>query len=510
MDLPKADSASQFDTFSANLRWLQDQPGFVFELSDAALAAQSTEPRVFFDSQFGKVFVPEVTLDNNPDASFFAEMELVPNSNPVRFAVTKLHSTNFEGCPGFASPGAGNVCTLQGTLSGNVTLTNNAVWVLNGGVDVGGDRTDPSVLTVEPGTVVQGQSGADFLFINRGSQINAIGTPQKPVVFTGLGDDDSDTLLSGSWAGLVLAGESLVNGCSEGVAVCEQFDEALTRPYGGNNPNDNSGVLKYVQIRFAGFEIRPDNELNALTLLGVGSGTTVDFVQTHRGKDDGVEMFGGTVNLKHIVATGIDDDSLDWGQGWTGKGQFIFINLVDGFGDHGIEADNNEGDFNSLPRSKPQLANLTLIGSDTGRDGALLRRGTGVNINNAIFTNFTRSCLNIDSDATFENAGAPGALTGELTVENTVVDCTTNFNDDPAEPFLVSDWFTSQPGNIATNPNLNGFLPAVGSPAIGIGLHSFGADPFFAVTDYAGAFADENDDWTRDWTFFGTIPVGVR
>ncbi|ADE16844.1 hypothetical protein Nhal_3832 [Nitrosococcus halophilus Nc 4] len=400
----------------------------------------------------------------------------------------------FTACPAFASAGpVEGSCVLSGTITSDVTLTNNITWVLGGGVFIGGDNTNSATLHVEPGTTILGQGVSDFLYIRRGSKIIAQGTPQNPIIFTGPLEQSP-----GEWGGLVIAGNAPVNGCNEGVEFCEQVDEALTTPYGGNNPGESSGALKYVQIRYAGFEVRPDQELNGLTLLGVGSGTSIDYVQVHAGLDDGVEMFGGTVNLKHIVLTDIGDDSMDWGQGWQGKAQFVLIRQAADDGDRGIEADNNEDDFNSTPRSKPMISNITALGSAVSSNGALLRRGTGANIFNSVFTGFGEECLNIDSDATFTNAGTPASLTGELTIQNSYVNCGVNFADSGEDPFLVSDWFNAQAGNVAGNPQLDGYLPAEGSPLSTGGAPV--ADGFFDYTDFVGAFRNRYDDWTQGWT----------
>ena len=481
--------------YGAELRLISTQQPFELELVSAK-SASLTSGVAHYDAAFNKAFIPSVQLGAD---SYYAELELVAGSNPLRFRVNKLHNTKFSGCPSFATSAGNNACKIQGTITQDITLTNDTTWVLGGGVFIGGDKTTSATLSIEPGTRVVGQSGADFLYIRRGSKINAVGTAEQPIIFTGSTDGTDPNIGPGAWGGVVIAGNAPVNGCNATVSVCEQFDEAITTSYGGNNANDNSGALKYAQIRYAGFQVRPDNELNALTLLGVGAGTTLDFIQLHRGSDDGIEMFGGTAQFKHIVSSGNSDDSVDWGGGWNGKAQYILIKQIKDDGDNGIEADNNEVDNNSSPRAQPLLANFTAIGSGTsiGGNGALLRRGTGVNLYNSIFTGFAKSCLNIDSTATFTNAGTIGNLSGKLTINNSLVNCTKNFDDVTAEPFLVSAWFNSQVGNSAVTGSLNGYLPSFNIPASGPAIMQ---DNFIEQTNYIGAFADNNDNWTLGWT----------
>jgi len=283
--------------------------------------------------------------------------------------------------------------------------------------------------------------------------------------------------------------------------LCEAPFEAITSEFfGGNNPTDNSGVVKYTQILFAGFAVRPDEELNGLTLMGVGSGTKIDYVQVHAGLDDGVEMFGGTVNMKHLVLTENRDDAFDWTSGFKGRTQFVLVKQSPGVGDRGIEADNNEKNHDSLPRAHPILSNFTIIGrNDTGAtEGILLRRGTAGNIWNSVVTG-SPVCVRIDSASTYANAGSPGSLTGELTMRNSFVQCASNFKDGDGHTFAVSDWFLSQPENKAEDPLLDGYLPKTGSP-LTLGGAAVG-DAFFDVVDYAGAFKDAGHDWTKEWTF---------
>ena len=450
------------------------------------------QQRVVFDSATAAVHVPSVVVGAD---EFYAKLQLVPGSDPLRFTVAQLVSNNFQGCPSFSTPGPSQgSCILSGEIKQDITLTKNTQWILSGSVFIGGNNTESATITINPGTKIFGQQGADFLWIRRGSKIMAEGTPDSPIVMSGPLQQSG-----GEWGGLVLAGNAPVNGCNEGVAVCENPFEAITsESFGGNNPEDNSGVIKYTQILFAGFAVRPNEELNGLTLNGVGSGTVIDFVQVHKGLDDGVEMFGGTAQMKHLVLTENEDDSLDWGSGWRGRAQFVLIKQSANDGDRGAEADNNEVNNDSLPRAKPILSNITMLGAPVATEGFLLRRGTGANIWNTVVTGFP-VCITIDGGATFQNAGSPGNLSGELTMVNSFVNCATNFKDGVDATFSVADWFNSQAGNKTEDALLNGYLPATGSP-----LTLGGAavnDPFFNTVDYVGAFKDANDDWTQEWTF---------
>lgn len=185
--------------------------------------------------------------------------------------------------------------------------------------------------------------------------------------------------------------------------------------YGGSNAAHNCGTLKYVRVEFAGFELAPDNELNAITLGACGTATTIDYVQTHRGLDDGIELFsGGTVNLSHIVITQADDDAIDWDLGWNGTLQFLVVQQSAAIGDKAIEADSNKNNNEALPRT-PTLWNVTLIGGGAGggQGGIHLRRGSAMKLYNAIFMNFENFAINIDGSSTAALANA-----GDVTIEN--------------------------------------------------------------------------------------------
>ena len=496
VDLPVVevlgDGSSAF--YSAQLQLIEGG----LQLVSASPISATTGQRNVFDSDTGAVHIASVGVGAD---EYYAKLKLVPGSNPLRFEVDQLANNAFQRCPDFAQPGAtSNSCVLSGTITTNATLTKDIVWVLDGPVYVGGDNTQSATLTINPGTRIIGVGGqgdqAAYLWIRRGSKIMAEGTPDNPIVMTGPSEASA-----GEWGGLLISGNAPVNGCNEGVPVCEvPFEAVVSEFYGGNNPTDNSGVLKYTQIRFAGSAVRQDEELNGLTLNGVGSGTVIDYVQVHEGLDDGIEVFGGTVQMKHLVLTNIQDDSLDWTNGWQGRAQFILIKQTAAIGDRGIEADNNEKNQDSSPRAQPILSNITIIGraGDTATQGILLRRGTGANIFNTVVTG-SPTCLMIDSASTFVNAGSPGSLTGELTMVNSFVQCASNYKDGTDATFTVADWFTSQSGNKAEDPLLSGYLPATGSPLILGGAAV--PDSFFTVVDYVGAFKDANDNWTEEWTF---------
>lgn len=244
-------------------------------------------------------------------------------------------------------------CLLKGTYTSDLSLTSDKVWILSGGVYIGGDNVNSATLSIQPGTKVYGQTGPDFLVVNRGSKIMAQGTKEAPIVFTSIKTLTGGDRARGNWGGLVLLGNAPVNGCAAGVALCEAQAEGGAGLYGGNNSSDNSGVLKYVVVEFSGYEVTPDNEINGISFYGVGSGTTVDYIQVHMNQDDGIEMFGGTVNLKHVVLTGNNDDSVDWDKGWRGQAQFILVQQSDE-GNNGIEADNNKSPMDAAPRSFPE------------------------------------------------------------------------------------------------------------------------------------------------------------
>ncbi|HET6604938.1 MAG TPA: hypothetical protein VFG21_12160 [Xanthomonadaceae bacterium] len=417
------------------------------------------------------------------------------------------YQTEFTGCPSFASAGSlPRSCVLSGNLlDQDVVLTNDTTWLLDGLVRVGGDNANQATVTIEPGTVLAGDGGtADYLYVNPGSKIFANGRPWAPIVFTSINDGfvDNTEAAPGDVGGLVVSGNAPANACPQAPFNCfSEFDQ--TQRFGGDDPHDSSGEISYFQVRYAGIRFFENAEVNAFTFQGVGDGTTVHHIQAYRGQDDGVEFFGGTVNVKHVVVTEGGDDGIDWDLGWSGKIQYALVADGDGFGeDHGIEAANNPDNDDALPRATPVLSNLTLLGTAGSGDGIRLKEGSAGQIWNTVVGGYPASCINITNGPTYTAAGTPASPTGITAFNGVLIDCATNFKQDGDAPWNTQDFFNSAAfaGNQIAPLQLNGYQPTAGSPARSGGLRVVGEDGFFDFTPYRGAF-DGRTDWTEGWTF---------
>ena len=390
-----------------------------------------------------------------------------------------------------------NVCILAGAFTDDLHLTADNIYLLRGGVYIG-DDVGETTLTIDAGTKIYGESSSDgMLVVTRNSKIIAEGTADAPIVFTSSKEEGSRT--RGDWGGIIINGNAPINSCGDG-SFCEAFGEGATGYYGGDNPEDNSGTLRYVRVEFAGTLVSPDNELNGIALQGVGSGTTLDYIQVHMNADDGVEFFGGNADIKHLVVSGVGDDSLDWTDGWSGRAQHVVLQQHPDAGDNGIEADNNGENNVSVPMSNPTLSNMTIIGSNGPSSdlGILLREGTGAYIINTVVYGWNEASLDIDGPTTWDNANS-----GLLVMESVCLDSKTNFKEDPDETRLVSNWFHDGHNNIEggfaiidpqniTEPN---FLPeAIIQGAVKID------DLFFDDVGYVGAMGDT--DWSLGWTAY--------
>lgn len=409
------------------------------------------------------------------------------------------------------------VCALTGVITENKTLTADKRWLLKGTVFVG-DGTNETVLTIDPGTVVLGDKATTgVLVIRRGSKIQAVGSREMPIVFTS--NEPTGSRASGDWGGVIINGRAPINGCGLEPDQCTEFNqffgEGGTGFFGGNDPDDDSGELRYVRIEFAGKLLSPMNELNGLALQGVGRGTKLEYIQVHRGKDDGIEFYGGTVDIKHLLSTGSQDDSFDWTLGWQGRGQFIAIQQWPDDSDNGIEADNWEFGRDNDPRAHPVLSNVTIVGqptSDKSDYGLLLREGTGGEILNAVVMGFEDACLDIDHAETWANALTSGTATtasGGLLIRNTTFACATQFEEEAEDPVTLSSFVMAMNMGNEILSDGTGLLEAPFdaaarnlTPRSGSPLESgaqIPADAFFEQVSYRGAI-DPAGDWTLGWT----------
>ncbi len=397
------------------------------------------------------------------------------------------------------NPGGGNTngtVILEGNITENRTLTSNEVYELRGGVSV----VDGVTLTIEAGTrIIAGNTGGVFAYlaIEQGAKIMAEGTANQPIVFT----SNNATPNPGDWGGLLLAGRAPIN---RGITATT---EVANLTYGGTDPADNSGVLRYIRLEYTGGKINADTEYNGLSLYGVGSGTTLEYIQAFNGNDDGIEFFGGTVNLKYAIVTGAADDSFDWTDGWIGNGQFWIVQQNTNEGDHGIEADNLRSNNEALPFSNPTLSNITLIGAEDGdRDNqaVLLARGTKVAIYNMIVKNFSQG-IEITEEQTFTNLN-----NNEITIRNSIIDNESSFELSAgtatvnlADFATYSNYSTDATGTPVPNEfEISGFRGTYQYTTAVDGVDNF--DPatlgsFFTSAPYVGAI-DENDTWTNGWT----------
>lgn len=392
---------------------------------------------------------------------------------------------------------------LQGTIN-KLKLKKGKQYILQGGVFI------KKKLIAKPGTVVLGTQGS-FIVIDKGATISAEGTREQPIIFTSIAPVGRKR--RGDWGGLIFNGNAPIN-----VPVGEADGEGGTGKYGGNNATESSGSMRFVRVEYGGFAISPENELNAIAFQGVGSGTEVNFIQSAFGGDDGIEMFGGSVNMKNIVIVGAGDDSLDWTFGWNGKVQFGVAQQRNDEANNGIEADNNENDNNFTPRSAPKIMNFTLVG--TGNSGAALsgrgiqlRRGTAGELRNFIVTGFkdvglelnggvtlglfNDNTLQIRGLITFNNGFAPAPPTTQGANFTTATSTALlakglgTLKVFETDPLLVDPFDTVTPD----------FRPQANSPAL-VAANAeppFPNDSFFVTANFIGAF-DGNEDWTLGWT----------
>lgn len=373
------------------------------------------------------------------------------------------------------------------TLNGKIEKGNRVVLSAGNSYKLSGGYTveEGAELKIEEGVTVTAveDDNADYILVKQGGKIDAQGTAEKPIVMT------SELKEPTGWGGIHICGYSHTN---RGEGAISEIGNA---PYGGDKEDDNSGILRYIRLEYTGFAFDAEHESNGVSFYGVGSGTIVEHLQAYKGADDGFEFFGGSVNVKYLVATGCEDDSFDWTEGWNGKAQFL-VATQEGtsgetvneqvIGDCLIEADNNGDNAVATPVSCPTLANLTLIGNDSedGKRGIRLRAGTYAKIYNTIITGKPQT-LTVETSQTEESLVAGKSVLSNVTMSG-------DFNS--KEGIYTLDMFTSA-GNVANSSDivLNGLVGVIEGGA------DLSSDSFFAKAEYRGA-VKAGEDWTAGWT----------
>ncbi len=424
-----------------------------------------------------------------------------------------------------------SVGSIEGTITEDYTLTSDVEWRLSGTVTVGeGNQTvedqsgvqairDAGVtLTVEAGTDVRAFDTGTLL-VTRGSMLVADGTASSPITFSSL-DDNYDGL--GEWGGLILQGFASQYGqggtgaCFGSGEVCNVEGEGGTdiSVYGGNDDGDSSGILRYVRVAEGGLVAGPNNEINGITLQGVGHGTTIEYVQVHNNLDDGVEWFGGTVDARYLVLTGNDDDDIDFDEGYRGNIQYAIVqkardkSVPSGSNDpRGIEANSSDDEY--VPETEAVLANVTIIGSDlvnndesdSGRQpGMRLRGAVTASIYNSSVGEFDDGCVRID-DADVNGDGSL-VIDSSITLVNVLADCEDgvyNKREADQEENVVEQTL-SYSASLAINES-----QAILDSAPVINAVNNGSGFVFDQTDFVGAVDPRGDAWWEGWTLPNTV-----
>lgn len=367
-----------------------------------------------------------------------------------------------------------NGATLPKIITEDITLTKNNSYKLSGGVHVKAGAT----LNIEEGVKITAidDETPDYILVEQGAKINAVGTAENPIVMT------SELKERGGWGGIHICGKAHTN--VEGGNGKSEIGNAA---YGGNDESDNSGTLKYIRLEYTGFALDSEHESNGVSFYGVGNGTTVEYLQAYKGKDDGFEFFGGSVNVRNLVVTSCGDDSFDWTEGWNGKAQFLVAYQEETEScDCLMECDNNGDNNAASPVAHPTIANITLVGNNNAdkNRGIRLREGTQVSLYNAIVTGKPKA-LTVESELT-ETALADGTSHLEYVAISSELDS--------KEKIYTNEDFVKGEGNLANQTfSLTKFVGTTD------GGKDMSADSFFTATDYKGAVPTD-DNWTAGWT----------
>ncbi|MFT5617687.1 MAG: hypothetical protein ACI85I_000912 [Arenicella sp.] len=398
----------------------------------------------------------------------------------------------------------------QGT--GTVTWKADKAIILEGFVYVNSGQT----LTIEPGTVIKGTTGQDTkasaLIVARGGKIMATGTANKPIIFTALSDNLNGNLSSndrGLWGGLIVLGSARLNS-APGVSGIEGIPANEPRGvYGGSDDEDNSGILKYISIRHGGTEIGEGNEINGFTLAGVGSATSINYIEIFANKDDGIEFFGGTAQLKYLVSAYCADDGIDYDEGYRGNIQFGLIYQDENLAGHGGEHDGGTSPQDDTPFANPTLCNITSIGSRLSGDrGILFKENAGGKYYNSLFHNYT-DMISIELLQAGEHSFAR-LQAGDLEIKNNVF---WQFPSQIAEISIGSG--VTATARLSAETFLANYISTNNNQLLDLGVSRSNVIPtphnlvlsqvpnFFDQVDFVGAFDPNEPAWFEGWSKIG-------
>lgn len=414
----------------------------------------------------------------------------------------------------------------------------------SGAAPAGG--TGPT-LTIEAGSTLAFSDSADYLLINRGSQIEAIGSPTAPITITGFTDAVTGTAGPEDvqlWGGMVINGNGITNNCSDAERAndqCHVVSEGQPSNYGGDDNTESSGTLRYVVVKHTGFEVAPGDELNGVTFNAVGSGTVIENLQVYSTFDDGVEFFGGAVNITNLVALYVRDDSIDFSDGYVGTIQNALVIHQQTDGNRCVEGDNigsgraTGGEpLDTTPVSNPTIRNMTCItspsdgGTHDPSEGIVLRRGPQAQfVDSIIFGGYAddvgedNECFEIDDDVTrnFAQAGNTTMISTVIACEDATKDSLEN-GDDIREWVLGANPSTNgadysfntnnaiiDPLDLAANANVsvleaNSFYSLADDGAGNVTVTDGAGNPIVIATDggQLGAVT-QADDWLGNWVY---------
>lgn len=533
-DLPPASPAvAARSATSANVTWsaVTDATGYVVQ------RALGTSGGTFTTiSPAGLTATSFLDTGLEPNAAYRYRIQAIRPSGPSQYTAEISVTTN---------PAGSVAGTISANITANRTLFADTAYKLSGFIQV----TNGATLTIQPGTKILGDFDVtgSSLFITRGAKIDAQGTAANPIVFTS--SRAAGSRQPGDWGGIIMIGNGIIN--KTGNITIEGTGNGANNPAqvysGGADNTDNSGILRYVRVEFAGYATATNQELNSFTFAAIGSGTKLEYLQTLAGLDDSYEWFGGAVDGRYLVSYESGDDHFDMSEGFVGRLQNLIAMQTriippraaagsPSSDPQGIENDGCDGagctnGQNSTPLTVPVVANFTLFGTGTtngvtlpasGGRGLMLRRGTGGFYVNGVVARFPSAAISFRDTTTFirqtegvfslqnillaENGNVfdpqvVGSSTKQYTVDTTANNVRTTAGTASA---LFTSVSATQPANGATFD----WAPATGGAAASGGLTTFTgtlltrAGTVVTGTAYRGAADPAGAKWWQGWTAY--------